>query len=77
MDAANYLIQHPEVKHGKIRLLFTPDEEIGRGADKVNIKKLGADFGYTMDGETLGHVENETFSADSVTIKIKGYYRTM
>ena len=73
MDAANYLIQHPEVKHGKIRLLFTPDEEIGRGADKVNIKKLGADFGYTMDGETLGHVENETFSADSVTIKIKGF----
>jgi tripeptide aminopeptidase len=73
MDAANYLVQHPEVKHGKIRLLFTPDEEIGRGADKVNIKKLGADFGYTMDGETLGHVENETFSADSVTIKIKGF----
>ena len=73
MDAANYLVQHPEVKHGKIRLLFTPDEEIGRGADKVNIKKLGADFGYTMDGETLGHVENETFSGDSVTIKIKGF----
>jgi tripeptide aminopeptidase len=73
MDAANYLIQHPEVKHGKIRLLFSPDEEIGRGADKVNIKKLGADFGFTMDGETLGHVENETFSADSVTIKIKGF----
>ncbi|MDO9000823.1 MAG: peptidase T [Bacteroidota bacterium] len=73
MDAANYLMNHPEVKHGKIRLLFTPDEEIGRGADKVNIKKLGADYGYTMDGETLGHVENETFSADGVTIKIKGF----
>lgn len=73
MDAANYLITHPEIKHGKIRLLFTPDEEIGRGADKVNIKKLGADFGYTMDGETLGHIENETFSADAVTIIIKGF----
>lgn len=73
MDAANYLMQHPEIKHGKIRLLFTPDEEIGRGADKVNIKKLDAEFGYTMDGETLGHVENETFSADGVSIKIKGF----
>jgi len=73
MDAANYLMKHPEVKHGKIRLLFTPDEEIGRGADKVNIKKLNAEFGYTMDGETLGHVENETFSADGVSIKIKGF----
>lgn len=73
MDAANYLMSHPEVRHGKIRILFTPDEEIGRGADKVNIKKLGADFGYTMDGETLGHLENETFSADGVSIKIKGF----
>lgn len=73
MDAANYLMAHPEVKHGKIRLLFTPDEEIGRGADKVNIKKLGAEFGYTMDGETLGHIENETFSADAVSILIKGF----
>ncbi len=73
MDAAHYLMTHPEVKHGKIRLLFTPDEEIGRGADKVNIKKLNAEFGYTMDGETLGHVENETFSADGVSIKIKGF----
>ncbi|MEO6304420.1 MAG: tripeptide aminopeptidase PepT, partial [Bacteroidia bacterium] len=50
-----------------------PDEEIGRGADKVNIKKLNAEFGYTMDGETLGHVENETFSADGVSLKIKGF----
>ena len=73
MDAANYLMTHPEIKHGKIRLLFTPDEEIGRGADKVNIKKLAADFGYTMDGETLGHIENETFSADAVSIIIKGF----
>lgn len=73
MDAANYLMLHPEVKHGKIKILFTPDEEIGRGADKVNIKKLGADYGYTMDGETIGHIENETFSADAVTIKINGF----
>ncbi len=73
MDAAHFLMKHPEIKHGKIRLLFTPDEEIGRGADKVNIKKLAADFGYTMDGETLGHIENETFSADGVSIKIFGF----
>jgi len=73
MDAAHFLMTHPEVKHGKIRILFTPDEEIGRGADRVDVKKLGADFGYTMDGETLGHLENETFSADGVSIKIKGF----
>lgn len=73
MDAMNYLMTHPEVKHGDIRVLFTPDEEIGRGADKVNIKKLNAQFGYTMDGETLGHLENETFSADAVVLTIKGF----
>jgi tripeptide aminopeptidase len=72
MDAAFHLMKHPEIKHGTIKLLFTPDEEIGRGADKVNIKKLGADYGYTIDGEELGHLENETFSADGVTIIIKG-----
>ena len=73
MDAVYYLINHPEIKHGAIKVLFTPDEEIGRGVDKVNIKKLAADFAYTMDGETLGHIENETFSADSVTLTIKGF----
>ena len=73
MDAANYLMAHPEIKHGAIRLLFTPDEEVGRGTEHVNIEKLGAEFGYTMDGETLGHIENETFSADSVSIIIKGF----
>lgn len=72
MDAMHYLIHHPEVKHGKIRILFTPDEEIGRGVDKVNMKLLAADFGYTMDGETLGHIENETFSADGVKLVIQG-----
>ncbi len=72
MDAAHYLINHPEVKHGKMRILFTPDEEIGRGVDKVDMKRLGASFGYTMDGETLGHIENETFSADGASLIIKG-----
>lgn len=72
MDAVNYLITHPEIKHGAVKILFTPDEEIGRGVDKVDLKKLAAEFAYTMDGETLGHIENETFSADGVTITING-----
>ena len=72
MDAARYLMSHPEVKHGKIRILFTPDEEIGRGVDKADMKKLGADFGYTVDGEKRGSLEDETFSADAVTIDIRG-----
>ncbi len=73
MDAVHYLINHPEVKHGDIRILFTPDEEIGRGTDKVDMKKLNATYGYTMDGETLGHIENETFSADMVSLTIHGF----
>lgn len=72
IDAMNYLLKNPQIKHGKIRLLFTPDEEIGRGVDFVNMEKLGAKYGYTIDGETLGHIENETFSADGATLKIKG-----
>jgi tripeptide aminopeptidase len=72
MDAANHLMKHPEIKHGTIKILFTPDEEIGRGADKVDLKKLAADYAYTIDGEELGHIENETFSADAVTINIHG-----
>jgi tripeptide aminopeptidase len=72
MDAAHFLIQKPQVKHGTIKILFTPDEEIGRGVDKVNLKKLGADFAYTIDGETAGHIEDETFSADGATITIEG-----
>jgi len=72
MAAAEYLMKHPEVKHGTIRILFTPDEEIGRGVDKVDMQKLGAQFGYTMDGESLGHIEAENFSADAVTIVING-----
>jgi len=72
MDAAHFLITHPDVKHGKIRILFTPDEEIGRGVDKADMKKLAADFGYTMDGATAGHIEDETFSADGATVTITG-----
>ncbi|WP_166296083.1 peptidase T [Bradyrhizobium sp. 2S1] len=72
MDAAHFLITNPQVKHGTIKILFTPDEEIGRGVDKVDIRKLGADFGYTMDGETAGHLEDETFSADGASIIIEG-----
>lgn len=72
MEAAAFLISHPEIKHGKIRILFTPDEEIGRGVDKADLKKLGADFGYTIDGETLGSIEDETFSADGAVLTING-----
>jgi tripeptide aminopeptidase len=72
MDAAHILMTNPGLKHGKIRILFTPDEEIGRGVDKVNIKKLGAKYGYTIDGETAGTMENETFSADGATVTIYG-----
>ncbi|KJC37441.1 peptidase T [Bradyrhizobium sp. LTSP849] len=72
MDAAHFIINNPDVKHGTIKILFTPDEEIGRGVDNVDIKKLGADFGYTMDGESAGSVEDETFSADGATITITG-----
>jgi tripeptide aminopeptidase len=72
MDAAKFLIANPQIKHGPIKILFTPDEEIGRGVDKADLKKLGADFGYTMDGETAGHLEDETFSADGATITIEG-----
>jgi len=72
MEAAAFLISHPEIKHGKIKILFTPDEEIGRGVDKADLKKLGADFGYTIDGETLGSIEDETFSADGAVLTING-----
>ena len=72
MDAVQTLIANPQIKHGAIKILFTPDEEIGRGADKVDLKKLGAAFGYTIDGESAGHLEDETFSADSATISIQG-----
>jgi tripeptide aminopeptidase len=72
MDAAAFLIANPHIKHGAIKILFTPDEEIGRGVDKVDLKKLGADFAYTMDGETAGNIEDETFCADAATVTIDG-----
>jgi tripeptide aminopeptidase len=72
MDAAHFLLNNPQLKHGTIKILFTPDEEIGRGVDKVDLNKLGADFAYTMDGETAGHIEDETFSADGATITVTG-----
>lgn len=72
MDAAHFLLHNPQIKHGAIKILFTPDEEIGRGVDKVDLKKLGADFAYTIDGETAGNIEDETFSADAATITIEG-----
>lgn len=72
MEAVAFLAAHPEIKHGTIKVLFTPDEEIGRGVDKADMKKLGADFGYTVDGETLGSIEDETFSADGAVLTIYG-----
>ena len=72
MDATRFLLANPQIRHGVIKILFTPDEEIGRGVDKVDLKKLGADFGYTIDGETAGHLEDETFSADAATVTITG-----
>ena len=72
MDAAQFLLDNPQIKHGAIKILFTPDEEIGRGVDKVDLKKLGANFAYTMDGESAGHIEDETFSADGASITIEG-----
>ena len=72
MDLACYLVQHPEIKHGKIRILFTPDEEVGRGVAAIDMKKLGANFGYTLDGGERGHLEGETFSADAVIITFTG-----
>jgi tripeptide aminopeptidase len=72
MDAAYQLVNNPEIKHGTIKILFTPDEEIGRGVEHVDLKKLGATFAYTMDGESLGTLENETFSANALHLKING-----
>jgi tripeptide aminopeptidase len=72
MDAAKYLISHPEVKHGPIKICFTPDEEVGRGTEEIDLKKLGAKYAYTVDGSSRGEVEIETFSADAVNINIIG-----
>ncbi len=71
--AAEYLIKHPEIPHGTIRIAFTPDEEVGGGTKFFDVQKFGAFCGYTMDGEELGEVEAETFSADSMTITFEGF----
>jgi tripeptide aminopeptidase len=72
MDLANFLVTNKEVKHGTIKILFTPDEEVGKGTAHVDLKKLGADFGYTLDGGERGSLEDETFSADGVQVIIHG-----
>lgn len=72
MDLAAFLMQHKEIEHGAIKILFTPDEEVGKGTAKVDLAKLGADFGYTLDGGEAGSLEDETFSADGVQVVIHG-----
>lgn len=72
MDFAHFILTHQDVKHGEIKILFTPDEEVGKGTDKVDLEKLAADFGYTLDGGELGSLEDETFSADGVQMIIHG-----
>jgi tripeptide aminopeptidase len=72
MTAAHHLLQHPEIPHGKIRLCFNPDEEIGRGVERLDLAQLGADFAYTLDGEVRGEVNFETFSADAAIVEFRG-----
>ncbi|HEU5018389.1 MAG TPA: peptidase T [Pseudolabrys sp.] len=72
VDAMRFFVQNPQLEHGAIKVLFTPDEEIGRGVDKVDLTRLGADVAYTIDGEAAGQVEDETFSADAATVTIQG-----
>lgn len=72
MDFAHFVINSPEFEHGPIRILFTPDEEVGRGVEHIDMKRLNADYGYTLDGGNLGDIEDESFSADGVDIVING-----
>lgn len=72
MDAVEYLVTHPEIKHGDVKIAFTPDEEIGRGADLFDVEGFGADFAYTIDGGPLGELEYENFNAASAKIQIQG-----
>ena len=72
VDAVSYLANHPEIEHGTIKVAFTPDEEVGGGVDHFNVRDFGAQYAYTLDGETVGEVENETFSADSFQITFRG-----
>eukprot|EP01090_Pellita_catalonica_P021436 TRINITY_DN8020_c0_g1_i1.p1 TRINITY_DN8020_c0_g1~~TRINITY_DN8020_c0_g1_i1.p1 ORF type:complete len:413 (-),score=99.58 TRINITY_DN8020_c0_g1_i1:151-1389(-) len=72
VSAMEYLIQHPEIKHGKIRICFTPDEEVGKGAHMFDVEKFGAEWAYTMDGSQIGELEYENFNAASATVTIQG-----
>ena len=72
MDTVQYIMEHPEFKHGEIKIGFTPDEEIGRGVVKFDVKKFGADYGYTMDGGEVGELEFENFNAASASVHIQG-----
>jgi tripeptide aminopeptidase len=72
MDAMNYLVKHPDVKHGTLKICFTPDEEVGRGTEKFDVEKFGAKYAYTIDGGTRGEIETETFSSDAVNITFIG-----
>ena len=72
VEAMKYLIEHPEIKHGTVKVAFGPDEEIGRGADNFNVEEFGADFAYTMDGGPVGELEYESFNAAGAVFKIKG-----
>jgi tripeptide aminopeptidase len=72
MDFAHFIMKNPHIEHGKIRILFTPDEEVGRGVEHLDMKKLNADYGYTLDGGELGSIEDESFSADAVEVTIHG-----
>ncbi len=72
MDLVHHLVNNPEIPHPSIRVLFTPDEEVGRGVDNLDMDKLNADFGYTLDGGVQGSIEDESFSADAVTVTING-----
>lgn len=72
MDFAKHMLEHPELKHGDIRILFTPDEEIGKGVDHLDMERLNADFGYTLDGGPEGSIEDESFSANALKVTIEG-----
>ena len=72
VTAVEYLLEHPEIPHGDIKIAFTPDEEIGRGADQFDVKRFGADFAYTVDGGAIGELQYESFNAAAAEIRIKG-----
>ena len=73
MAAAEYLMAHPEIPHGAIRIGFTPDEEVGRGTKYFDVARFGARYAYTMDGGTRGELESESFSADAMTVTFRGF----